>query len=92
MAEAKFFEKAAEDVKKHVKSLSNEKMLELYGLYKQANFGDCNIKEPGMLDLKAKAKWKAWNALKGKDKEEAKVEYVKLVLALLPEEIKNEYK
>jgi hypothetical protein len=31
---AKFFEKAAADVVKHVKELSDDKKLKLYGLYK----------------------------------------------------------
>ncbi len=91
MDKAKYFEKAAQDVLKHVKQLSDEKKLEIYGLYKQATIGDINIDEPKMLDLKAKAKWKAWNAVKGKDKETAKAEYVSIVLTLLPEEIKKEY-
>ena len=31
---------------------------------------------PGMLDLKGKAKWDAWNAQKGKSKETAMEEYI----------------
>lgn len=31
----------------------------------QANVGDCNTDKPGMLDFTGKAKWEAWNALKG---------------------------
>ncbi len=89
---AKFFEKAAADVFKHVKECPDSKKLELYGLYKQATVGDCNTDKPGMLDFKGKAKWEAWNKVKGKDKEAAKSEYVDLVLALLPEDIKKEYK
>ena len=69
---AKFFEKAAADVVKHVKELSDDKKLKLYGLYKQATIGDINIEKPGMLDFRGKAKWEAWNAVKGKDKEVAK--------------------
>ena len=88
---AKYFEKAAADVVKHVKELSDEKKLKLYGLYKQATMGDINIEKPGMLDFKGKAKWNAWNEEKGKDKEVAKKEYVEFVLPLLPEEIKKEY-
>ena len=88
---AKYFEKAAADVVKHVKELSDDKKLKLYGLYKQATIGDINIEEPGFFDFKGKAKWKAWNEVKGKDKEEAKKEYVEFVLNLLPDEIKKEY-
>ena len=88
---AKYFEKAALDVVKHVKELSNEKKLKLYGLFKQAKFGDNNTEKPGLLDFKGKAKWEAWNEVKGKDREVAKNEYVEFVLTLLPEEIKKEY-
>ena len=88
---AKYFEKAAEDVKKHVKSLADEGKLKLYGLYKQATIGDCNTEKPGLLDFKGKAKWDAWNAVKGKDKEIAKHEYVEYILTLLPEDIKKQY-
>ena len=89
---AKYFEKAAADVLKYVKELSNDNKLKLYGLYKQAKVGDINIPEPGKLELKANAKWKAWNQVKGKSQEEAKREYVEFVLPLLPEEIKKDYK
>ena len=44
-----------------------------------------------MLDFKGKAKWEAWNKVKGKDKEVAKQEYVEYVLTLLPEDIKKAY-
>ena len=88
---AKFFEKAAADVLKHVKSLDDNGKLKLYGLYKQATVGDCNTDKPGFLDFKGKAKWEAWNKVKGKDKEVAKQEYVEYVLTLLPEDIKKEY-
>ena len=88
---AKFFEKAAADVVKHVKELDDNGKLKLYGLYKQATLGDCNTEKPGFLDFKGKAKWEAWNAVKGKDKEVAKAEYVGYVLTLLPEDIKKEY-
>ena len=88
---AKYFEKAASDVVKHVKELSNEKKLKLYGLFKQAKFGDNNTEKPGLLDFKGKAKWEAWNEVKGKDREVAKNEYVEFVLTLLPEEIKKDY-
>ena len=88
---SKFFEKAAADVVKHVKKLSDDKKLKLYGLYKQAIIGDINIEKPGSLDFKGQAKWNAWNEQKGKEKEVAKREYVEFVLTLLPEDIKKEY-
>ncbi|CAM9467960.1 unnamed protein product, partial [Phaeothamnion confervicola] len=48
----------------------------LYGLYKQANVGDVNTTRPGMFDVAGKAKWDAWNILKGKSKEEAMEAYI----------------
>lgn len=38
---------------------------------------------PGMLDLKGKAKWDAWNNLKGTSQEEAKEKYIALVQTLI---------
>ena len=40
------FTKAAEDVKKLQTSPTDEELLELYGLYKQATVGDINTGEP----------------------------------------------
>ena len=34
------------------KTLSNEELLEVYALYKQASIGDCNTSRPGMMDFK----------------------------------------
>ncbi|MEK7484885.1 MAG: acyl-CoA-binding protein, partial [Planctomycetota bacterium] len=39
---------------------SNETLLEMYSLYKQATAGDVSGKKPGMLDIKARAKYDAW--------------------------------
>ena len=59
------FEKAASDVKNLKSRPTDQELLELYALYKQATVGDCNQDKPGMLDLKGKAKWEAWNGKKG---------------------------
>ena len=42
---------------------SNEKLLEMYALYKQANEGDCEGKPRG--GLRERAKWKAWKSVAG---------------------------
>ncbi|KAF8983542.1 hypothetical protein BGZ46_010050 [Entomortierella lignicola] len=76
------FEAAAALVKTFTKKPSDEELLKLYGLYKQATEGDNTTPAPGMFDLKGKYKWNAWTALKGKDKDEAKVEYTKYVQTL----------
>jgi len=72
------FEAAAARIKP-VTGLSNDEMLDLYALYKQATVGDNETQRPGLLDLKGKAKWDRWTAKKGKTKEEAMQEYIKLV-------------
>jgi len=55
----------------------------LYALFKQASEGDVNTQRPGLLDLKGKAKWDAWNGKKGMSKEEAKSAYVDRVKQLV---------
>ncbi|KIH48462.1 acyl CoA binding protein [Ancylostoma duodenale] len=60
------FEDAAAKVKTLKASPSNDQMLELYALYKQSTVGDNTTDQPGMLDVKGKAKWSAWNGKKGK--------------------------
>jgi diazepam-binding inhibitor (GABA receptor modulating acyl-CoA-binding protein) len=73
------FEAAAEEVKNLKTKPNNDELLKLYALFKQGSVGDCNTSRPGMLDLKGKAKWDAWNALKGKSQDDAKNDYVALV-------------
>jgi len=80
------FNTAAEEVKNLVSQPSNEEMLEVYALFKQATVGDCNTTRPGMLDLKGKAKWDAWDAKKGMAKDAAEAEYIELV-----EKLKGSY-
>ncbi|XP_060267163.1 acyl-CoA-binding protein isoform X1 [Ovis aries] len=59
------FDKAAEEVKQLKTKPADEEMLFIYSHYKQATVGDINTERPGMLDFKGKAKWDAWNELKG---------------------------
>ncbi|KAM9307777.1 acyl-CoA-binding domain-containing protein 7 [Gastrophryne carolinensis] len=70
------FDKAAEDVKKLKTKPTDDELKELYGLYKQSIVGDINIECPGMLDVKGKAKWEAWNLKKGMSKDDAMSAYV----------------
>ncbi|KAK2844567.1 hypothetical protein Q5P01_011226 [Channa striata] len=74
----KEFEKIAEDVKKVKTRPTDQELLELYGLYKQALIGDINTDKPGMTDLKGKAKWDAWDSRKGMSKDDAMSAYVAL--------------
>ena len=79
-------EEKFETAKKHVMELtekpSNEKMLELYALNKQATIGDINADKPAMFDFVAAAKFNAWNAKKGMSKEDAQQKYIDFVEGL----------
>lgn len=67
---------------KNLPKQSNENLLKMYGLFKQATDGDNLTKKPGLLDIRAKAKWEAWMSQKGKAVEVAKQEYVDFVKEL----------
>ncbi len=74
------FEQAAADSKNLTEKPSNDTLLQLYSLYKQSTEGDNNTDAPSNpFDFVAKAKYEAWNAIKGKSKEAAMQEYIKLV-------------
>jgi len=74
------FEQAAADSKSLSERPSNDTLLQLYSLYKQATEGDANGDPPSNpFDFVNKAKYEAWVALKGKTKEAAMKEYTDLV-------------
>lgn len=73
------FKQAEADVKKLSKRPSNDTLLELYGLYKQATVGDVTGSRPGMLDMVGRAKYDAWAKLKKTGKEDAMKQYIALV-------------
>ncbi len=73
------FEDAKARVEKLREKPSNEKLLQLYGLYKQATEGDVKGTRPGMLDLRGRAKFDAWTERKGLAADEAMKKYVALV-------------
>ncbi|XP_042559644.1 acyl-CoA-binding domain-containing protein 5-B [Clupea harengus] len=66
---------------------SDNMMRVVYGYYKQATVGPCDIPKPSSWDTEGKAKWEAWKALGSMAKETAMVEYVqeiKQILEILP--------
>ena len=65
------FESAVARSKEFTKRPSNEELLQLYALYKQATEGDVSGERPGGFDFKAIAKFDAWEELKGKSTEQA---------------------
>lgn len=76
------FAAAQERVKKLSRRPSNDQLLALYGLYKQATEGDATGKRPGMLDPVGRAKYDAWVSRRGTDRAGAMQAYVELVETL----------
>lgn len=60
----------------------NDTLLSLYALYKQASDGDVSGKRPGFTDPVGKAKFDAWNKIKGMSSDDAKAAYAELVESL----------
>lgn len=79
MALADDFQAAVERSKSLSKRPSNEELLDLYALFKQATDGDVSGDRPGGFDFKAIAKFDAWSGKKGKSKDEAMKDYIDLV-------------
>eukprot|EP00752_Nemacystus_decipiens_P006385 g5756.t2 len=66
-------------------SLSSDQRLELYSLFKQATEGDCEEPQPGLIDLVGRAKWGAWDRLRGVEPVEAMKSYLLKVTDLCPD-------
>ena len=75
----KQFEKAQADSKKLAERPDNNTLLKIYALYKQGSTGDVDGKRPGFTDMVGRAKWDAWNSIKGLSKNDAMTQYVKLI-------------
>ena len=76
------FEQAVADSKKLSERPDNMTLLKLYALYKQASSGDVDGKRPGFTDMVGRAKWDAWNELKGTGRDDAMQQYIALVESL----------
>ena len=76
------FEQAVKDSKNLPDKPDNATLLKLYALYKQATAGDVEGKRPGFTDMVGRAKWDAWNELKGTSSDEAMQAYIDLIESL----------
>lgn len=76
------FEQAKAQTAEFTERLDNATLLKLYGLYKQGSLGDNDQPRPGFSDIVARAKWDAWNGLKGLPREQAMDQYIALVDSL----------
>lgn len=73
------FLKASQEALQFTKKPTNEELLQLYALYKQATEGDVHGDKPIGFDFKGLAKYNAWEELKGLSQEDAQTAYIKLV-------------
>jgi diazepam-binding inhibitor (GABA receptor modulator, acyl-CoA-binding protein) len=73
------FDAAAADSKNLSERPDNATLLKIYALYKQGSIGDNAEKKPGFGDMVGRAKWDAWNGLKGTSADDAMQQYVDLI-------------
>ncbi len=76
------FEAAVAESKQLPEKPDNMTLLKIYALYKQATGGDVDGKRPGFTDMVGRAKWDAWNELKGQSADEAMQGYIDLIESL----------
>ena len=57
----------------------NGTLLKLDAVYKQGTAGDNTEKKPGFADMVGRAKWDAWNNLKGTAQDAAQQQYIDLI-------------
>ena len=70
------FEKAQADSRNLPERPDNATLLKLYALYKQATQGDADGERPGFSDMVGRAKWDAWQALAGTERDDAMQQYI----------------
>jgi len=73
------FAQAVADSKQLPERPDNATLLKLYALYKQATDGDVEGRRPGFTDMVGRAKWDAWNEIKGTSADDAMAQYVALI-------------
>ncbi|MFZ6645303.1 acyl-CoA-binding protein [Undibacterium sp. TJN25] len=76
------FIQAQADSKNLPERPDNMTLLKIYALFKQASSGDAGGDRPGFTDMVGRAKYDAWAALAGTDKEAAMQQYIDLITDL----------
>ncbi|EGF33880.1 acyl-coA-binding protein, ACBP [Oxalobacteraceae bacterium IMCC9480] len=76
------FEQALADSKNLDDRPDNMTLLKMYALYKQASKGNADGDRPGFTDMVGRAKWDAWDALKGISQDDAMQQYIDLIAEL----------
>ncbi|WCM93768.1 acyl-CoA-binding protein [Acidovorax sp. NCPPB 2350] len=76
------FETAVANSKNLSERPNNPTLLKIYALYKQATAGDNAEKKPSFTDVVGRAKWDAWEKLKGTAGDAARQQYIDLIESL----------
>ena len=76
------FKQAQQDVNGLARRPDNLTLLRLYALYKQATVGDAADEGPDTLDFVRRAKYDAWDELRGTHEDDAMREYIELAAKL----------
>ena len=76
------FKQAQQDVNGLAKRPGNTTLLSLYALFKQATVGDADDERPDTFDFVRRAKYDAWDEIRGTTAEEAMRQYIELVATL----------
>lgn len=79
------FERAATHLQTLFSRLDTKTILSLYGLYKQATVGPCDIPQPGWFQMQNRQKWDAWKQLKDMPSQAAMKTYVDKISELDPD-------
>lgn len=76
------FDQAVLESKKLTDRPDNLTLLKMYALFKQGSEGDAPGERPGVTDFIARAKWDAWHELGKISQDEARQQYIDLVIEL----------
>jgi len=76
------FKQAQLDVNGLAKRPDNITLLRLYALFKQATAGDAEDERPGSLDFVRRAKYDAWDELRGTSADDAMQQYIDVAAKL----------
>lgn len=77
------FNASVEIIKTLTERPTNDELLKLYALYKQATKGNNGTDGPPVINVKERAKWNAWYCLRGVSRHNAKKDYSQFVKELI---------
>ena len=73
------FTQAQADSKNLPERPDNMTLLKIYALFKQGSAGNVTGERPGFTDMVGRAKYDAWEQLKGTSQEDAMQQYIDLI-------------